>query len=77
MMQRVKRYIVLFVSAPDAEGKVDMTAADVRAEGAIRAIAHARRTTPPLHPWATATATPWPKGCRCIDAAADLASASG
>ena len=74
MERMTKRWIVLFTSTPNEAGEVDMTPADVRASSAVRAIAEARKTTPPHHPWVLATATPWPKGCRSIDAAADLAA---
>ena len=63
----MKRWLVIFSSHPSPPA--DATAVDVCEQDELRAIAKARRAAPPHHPWAIATATPWPKGCPNVDEA--------
>lgn len=62
-----RRYLVVFRSHPAPPS--DVTIVDVRASGELHAIATARREMPPHHPWAIATARPWPRGCATVEQA--------
>lgn len=71
----MKRWLVIFSSHPEPPS--DSTVVEVRASTQIQAIAIAKRTTPPAHPWSSVSAIPWPKGCPSVDEAAALLDAAG